>query len=239
MRLPLRHAFRQQKKKLKKSRGTPKPASDSKAGQIVLEFDNADLYEVIRELAKHLGINYIAEPGIQGTVTIHTAGYLKQKDLFPVFFQILEANGLTAVKEDSLYKIVKFKDASRMPIASRFGDAGTELRPEDRVIIQIIPLKYISVQEVTKLLTPFISADGTLVSHEESNTLVLVDRHINVIKALKLIEAFDINVFEKSTTGFFICNTRTRKKPQNLWKRSFPLTEPGTRKPSKFFRSNG
>ncbi len=190
-------------KKAKKSRGTSKPASDSKAGQIVLEFDNADLYEVIRELAKHLGINYIAEPGIQGTVTIHTAGYLKQEDLFPVFFQILEANGLTAVKEDSLYKIVKFKDASRMPIASRFGDAGAELRPEDRVIIQIIPLKYISVQEVTKLLTPFISAEGTLVSHEESNTLLLVDRHVNVLKALKLIEAFDVNVFEKIAHRIF------------------------------------
>ena len=180
-----------------------KPASESKAGQIVLEFDNADLYEVIRELAKHLGINYITEPGIQGTVSIHTAGYLKQEDLFPVFFQILEANGLTAVKEGSLYKIIKFKDASRMPIASRFGDAGSQIPPEDRVIIQIIPLKYISVQEVTKLLTPFISAEGTLVSHEESNTLLLVDRHVNVMKALKLVEAFDINVFEKINHRIF------------------------------------
>ncbi len=195
--------FPTEEKKPKKDRGTSKPASESKAGQIVLEFDNADLYEVIRELAKHLGINYIAEPGIQGTVSIHTAGYLKQDDLFPVFFQILEANGLTAVKEGSLYKIVRFKDASRMPIASRFGDAGAELRPEERVIIQIIPLKYISVQEVTKLLTPFISAEGTLVSHEESNTLLLVDRHINVMKALKLIEAFDVNVFEKIAHRIF------------------------------------
>jgi len=192
-----------EEKKPKKDRGTSKPASESKAGQIVLEFDNADLYEVIRELAKHLGINYITEPGIQGTVSIHTAGYLKQEDLFPVFFQILEANGLTAVKEGSLYKIIKFKDASRMPIASRFGDAGSQIPPEDRVIIQIIPLKYISVQEVTKLLTPFISAEGTLVSHEESNTLLLVDRHVNVMKALKLVEAFDINVFEKINHRIF------------------------------------
>jgi len=166
----------------------------SKAGDVVLNFDNADLYEVIRSLAELLNINYIADPNIRGNVSIHTAGHLDKSDLFPVFFQILEANGLTAIKEGSLYKIIPLEDASRMPIVSRFGE---EPLPGERIIIQIIPLRFISVQEVTKLLTPFISAKGAIVSHENSNTLLLVDKAGNIAKALKLVRAFDMNVFEK------------------------------------------
>ncbi|RLC20115.1 MAG: hypothetical protein DRI57_05555 [Deltaproteobacteria bacterium] len=179
------------------SKKSEKDRGSSQAGNIVLNFDNADLYEVIRNLAELLNINYIADPNVRGTVTIHTAGQLQKKDLFPVFFQILEANGLTAVKEGSLYKIVSLRDAPRMPIASRFGQLGKEAPPGERIIIQIIPLKFISGQEITKLLTPFISAEGSIVTHEDSNTLLLVDKAANILKALKLIRVFDVNVFEK------------------------------------------
>ena len=176
-------------KKSKKSR------APSQAGQVVLNFDNADLYEVIRNFAEILNINYIVDPNVQGKVTIHTAGQLRKEDIFPVFFQILEANGLTAIREGSLYKIVPIKEAQRLPMTPRFGDS--EVSPEERIIIQIIPLKFISVQEITKLLTPFISADGTIVSHGDSNTLLVVDKGLNIIKILKLVETFDINMFEK------------------------------------------
>ena len=42
-------------------------------GQIIFNFDDADLYEVIKTMAELLEINYIVDPGIQGKVTIHTA----------------------------------------------------------------------------------------------------------------------------------------------------------------------
>lgn len=172
-------------------------SSPSQPGDIVLNFDNADLYEVIRAMAELLNINYITDPNVRGAVTIHTAGRLRKDDLFPVFFQILEANGLTAIREGSLYKIVSLKEASRLPLASRFGRSGEELPPEERVIIQIIPLRFISAQEITKLLTPFISPEGSIISHEDSNTLLLVDKAVNIAKALKLVRVFDINMFEK------------------------------------------
>jgi len=179
-------------------------AEDSaNSGNIVLNFDDADLYEVIRTIAELLNINYIADPNIRGKVTIQTAGTLKKNDLFPVFFQILEANGLTAVKEGNLYKIEKFKESPRMPIPWQFGASEKSLSPSERVIIQIIPMKYISVQEMTKLLTPFISAEGTIISHEGSNTLVLVDKGVNISKVLRLIRVFDVDLFEKVSHKFY------------------------------------
>ncbi len=173
------------------------------AGQIVFNFDDADIYEVIRTMAELLNINYIVDPNVKGKVTIHTAGGLRKEDILPVFFQILEVNGLTAVKEGSLHKIVQLKDAPRMPITSTFGRKGEDVPPGERIIIQIIPLKFISAQEMTKLLTSFISASGTILSHGDSNTLLVVDKGLNVLKVLRLVEVFDVNVFEKVNYEFY------------------------------------
>ncbi len=175
----------------------------SQTGEIVLNFDNADLYEVIRTLSEILQINYIIDSNVRGNVTIHTAGKLKGEDLFPVFFQILEANGLTAVKEGSLYKIVNLKDASQLPVRTRINRDHKDVHPDERIIIQIIPLEFISVQEMTKVLTPFVTAGGTIVSHEDSNTLLIVDKAFNIEKVLRLIDVFDIDLFEKVNHRFY------------------------------------
>ncbi|MDY6972848.1 MAG: type II secretion system secretin GspD [Thermodesulfobacteriota bacterium] len=172
-------------------------------GDVIFNFDDADLYEVIRTIAEILKINYMVDSNVSGKVTIHTAGRLKKEDIFPVFFQILEASGLTAAKEGSIYRIITLKDAPRMPITSRLGREGGEVPPGERIIMQIIPLKFISVQEMTSLLTPFISTSGTIISHEDSNTLLVVDKGINILKSLRLVETFDVDLFEKVEQRFY------------------------------------
>ncbi len=184
----------------------PEPKKDGKAaepGEIVLNFDNADLYEIIRTLAEILQLNYIVDPNVRGRVTINTAGRLTKEELFPVFFQILEANGLTAVKEGSLYKIIKMKEATQFPLPTRFGEDTEDAPPGERLIIQIIPLDHIDIQEMTKLLTPFVTAGGTIVSHKDSNTILVVDKASNIDKVLKLIDVFDVDFFDGVDYRFF------------------------------------
>jgi general secretion pathway protein D len=173
------------------------------AGQISFDFDDADLYAVIRTMADLLNINYIIDPAVSGKVTIHTAGLLRIEDIFPIFYQTLEVNGLTAVKEGNLYRILKLRDALRMPIASRLLKETKDIPSEERIIIQIIPLKFISAQEAAKVLIPFISADGTIVPEGGSNTLLVVDKGINIFKVLKLVEVLDVSVFEKINYRFY------------------------------------
>ena len=172
-------------------------------GQIIFNFDDADLYEVIKTMAELLEINYIVDPGIQGKVTIHTARKLKKADLFPVFSQILGVNGLTAMKEGKLYKIVPMKDAPRMPMDAVFTLGQKDVPPMNRVIIQIIPLRYISTEEMTKLITPFLSSGGTIVASVPTNTLVVVDKGANILKILRLVATFDVNVLDRVYYRFF------------------------------------
>ncbi|MFH0731105.1 MAG: type II secretion system secretin GspD [Pseudomonadota bacterium] len=186
----------------------PSPADVDSASGIVLNFDDADLYEVIRTLADMLGFNYLVDANVGGKVTIHTAGKLSKAQLFPVFYHILDVNGLTAVRAEdgNLFKIMKIKDAARAPIISHEGaseDGLPSIAQGDRMVIQIISLKYISAQEMSKLLTPFISATGTIVEHEASNALLVVDKVTNIGKVLKMVDSFDIDLFDRVYHRFY------------------------------------
>lgn len=169
---------------------------------VVFNFDNASLRDVIRKIAEHLQINYMFDVAVDGKITIYTAGELKKKDIWPLFYQILEANGLTAVQKDQLYHVVNLKNAARLPITS-YTDSAARIPANENFIIQIIPLQNISDQEMVKLLTPFISESGQIISHEQSNTLVVVDNRDNMSKILKLAETFDADIFEKMGHRFF------------------------------------
>jgi len=182
-------------------KGTTGPEADDQ--KIVFNFDDADLYEVIKALGDLMQISYLVDPGIQGKVTIHTADGLRKKDLFPLFFQILEANGLTAVKEGPVYKVFVAKEASRMPLSGDPGMVRKGAPSGERVIIEIIPLKYISAVEVTKLLTPFLSAAGMIVPDDGSSTVVVVDSSPNISKILELVKVFDVNIFERLNYRFY------------------------------------
>ena len=208
------------------------------AGQVSFDFDDADLYAVIRTMADFLKINYIIDPGVSGKVTIHTAGRLKEEDLFPVFYQTLEVNGLTAVKEGNVYRILKLKDALRMPIASRLAREAKDIPPEERVIIQIIPLKFISAPEVAKVITPFISADGSIVAEAGSNTLLVVDKGINILKVLKLVEAFDVSVFERLNYRFYKLENINPEEAVKLLKEVLSLSATGSKEDVKFIPIN-
>ena len=185
------------------SDNTVLPEKSVQSGKLVLNFDNADLAEVIRTLAELLNINYLLDKGVGGKVTIHTAGELRREDLFPVFYQVLEINGVTAVKDDNIYKIVPLKDAPRLPILSRIG-TNLKIPAGERVVIQVIPLENVSAQEMGKILTPFISQDGTIISQENRNIIVVVDKADNLSKVLRLVSVFDTDVFERVNHRFYV-----------------------------------
>lgn len=183
-----------------------KENGDNNVGPIVLNFDNADLYEVVRTFAEILNFNYIVDEGIQGKVTIHMSRGMNKEDLWPIFYQILEINGLTAVSEDKIYKIVNLKKAARFPLRYRIGLSAPQIPPSERIVIQIIPLKHISTGEMTTLLNPFISEDGMMVAHDKTNTLILVDKGVAILKAIRMVEAFDIDLFKRFKNKFYTIN---------------------------------
>jgi general secretion pathway protein D len=172
-----------------------RPKEPPRGQGFVFNFDNADLYEVIRVIAEIMKINYMIDPKVKGVVNIHTSGQITAEDVFPIFQAILKLNGATAVKKENIYEIIPLGDAKKSytPPTTRL-ETGKPL-PEEKYMIQIIPLKYIPVTEVSKMIKPFLSDGADIVEHPPHNILIIGDVTSNVKKSLEIISLFDIDIF--------------------------------------------
>ncbi len=171
-----------------------KPNEVAKGAKIVLNFDNADLHEVIRVIADMLKINYLVDPRVKGTVNIHTSGQITTEGLLAIFQSILRLNGAAAIQKEGIYEIVPLTEAKRAYTQPTL-KLPDHLSPEDKYSIQIIPLKFIPVAEVAKMIKPFLSEGADIVEHPAHNILIIGDLAGNIKKSAAIIEIFDVDIF--------------------------------------------
>jgi general secretion pathway protein D len=163
--------------------------------KFVLNFDNADLYEVIRVMSQMMKMNYLIDPRVKGVVNIHTSGQIGQTEIFPIFQSILKLNGATAVQRGSVYEIVPLPEAKKLAVRPSIAQDAEKGLPDERYAIQIIPIKYIPVTEVSKIIKPFLSDGADIVEHATQNILIIGDIASNIRKSLDIINLFDADIF--------------------------------------------
>jgi general secretion pathway protein D len=179
----------------KKEEKPPAPPSD--APDVALNFDNADIYEVLNVFSEILGINYMVDPRVKGVVTIRTTGKVSREQLMVLFHKILELNGVTAVKKEGFYEIVPATELKRSAVISPEGNKQTALRAPGTAAIQIISLKYISSTELVGVIKPFLSEAGDVYQYPLLNTLLLVDTPDNVRRVADIVRTLDTNTFDR------------------------------------------
>jgi len=155
--------------------------------------ENADLIQFINLVAGELKLNYVLDPTVKGVVTISTSGELKTADLFPILETVLKMNGATAVKVGDLYRIIPLIAAPKSPLG--VSTSGATLPADDRMTMQIIPLKFVFAGDMSKMLTPFLSEGGTLTVLDAANTLIVVDDSLNVKRLMEILHEFDNSSF--------------------------------------------
>ncbi len=170
------------------------PQQADEAAPISLHLDNTDIYQIIRIIGDTLGLNYIIDPAVKGTVNINTSGNLRRSDLLPILETILKINGATMVKVGNFYQIVPANTAIRQPLAVQ--DQVSQAAPDDQIVLQIIRMKFVAASEMQRLLTPYLSEGANIVVHDAGNIVLLSERRSNLRKLLEIIDVFDSKVFE-------------------------------------------
>ena len=178
----------------------PPPAPQDEA-LISLFLDNADIHQIIQIIGETLGINYVVDSNIQGTVNINTAGNLQRSDLLPILETILRINGATIVQNGNFYEIVPATAALRQALPVQ--DDAQPLRVDDQFVIQVVRMKFVSASEMSQLLSPYLSEGANIVVREAGNILLVTERRGNLLKLLEIVDVFDTNVFEGERVRLF------------------------------------
>jgi general secretion pathway protein D len=176
----------------------PVPAPPAQANDdvapISLNFDNADIYQIIRIIAETLNLNFIIDPAVRGTVNINTAGVLRRSDLLPILETMLKINGATIIQTGNFYQIVPAASAARQPLVVQ--ERTNAIATDDQMVMQIVRMKFVSAAEMSRLLTPYVGEGGNIVVHDVGNILLITERRSNLRKLLEVVDIFDSNAFE-------------------------------------------
>ena len=182
----------------KTSGETAKSSDDKKATQgeqdserfISIDFNNVDINVFIKFISELTSRNFVVDQRVRGKVTIISPSKISVKEAYKVFESVLEVHGFTTIKAGEVTKIVPSPDARSKNIETRLKEEAAS--PEDRVVTQLIPLKYASPSEIKKLFAPLVSKSSVILDYPPTNMLIITDVYSNIKRLLRILTAIDV-----------------------------------------------
>ena len=182
--------------RLRRPAAPDQPAGDG-SGQrfITIDFDNVDIRMFIKYISELTGKNFVVDRAVQGNVTIVSPTKISEDEAYRVFESVLNVHGYTTVTSGPIIKILPSAEARSQNIDTKVD--GVTAEPEDRVVTQLIPLKYTSPEEMKKVLTPLVSKTSVMVAHTPSGILIVTETQSNMQRLLAIIESIDVEFFKE------------------------------------------
>jgi len=170
-----------------------KPAVSAEAADqrfISIDFNNVDINVFIKFISELTGKNFVVDHRVKGKVTIISPAKISMGEAFKVFESVLEVHGYTTVKAGAITKIVPSPDARTKNIKTLLQkESGS---PEDRIVTQLIHLKYAGPDEIKRLFAPLISKSSVILSYPPTSTLIVTDVYSNIKRLLRILKTIDI-----------------------------------------------
>ena len=172
----------------------PPPAAESRSdgGQryVSIDFNDVDISVFIKFISELTGKNFVIDQRVRSKVTIISPAKISIAEAYKVFESVLEVHGFATVDAGDVIKIVPAADARSKSIETKLSEA--RLSQDDRIITQLIRLKYADPDEVKRLFTPLISKSSVILSYAPTNTLIITDAESNLKRLSRLLEAIDV-----------------------------------------------
>ena len=169
---------------------------------ITLNFEDADLREFLGVVFdKILRENYLVDPAVRGTVTLHTSRPLTADAVIPTVEAVLQLNGAAIVLDDGVYRIMPLAQAersARSPTVGRFSS-----NRNSGYGVQVVPLEHASAQEIGKVLAPLVPEGSSLRVDVARNLLILSGPEFRLEELLATVRTFDVDWLKGMSFALF------------------------------------
>lgn len=170
---------------------------------VILNFDDAELADVINTISSITGANFIVSPGLSAKITINSSKKIPASEVLNVFESILEVNGISLVKSGDFFKIVSSAAAKQKPLEILKDVNAGSVPYGDRPVTQIIPVKYVPSREVSAILQPMLSQAGSIIPNPRNNLIIVNDNASSIRRLLDVLAEIDVDVFQDKRLIFF------------------------------------
>jgi len=168
------------------------PAGTSKApalkpGEVLLNFQAAEIQGVVKAVGQMTGRNFLLDPRVKGQITIISARPVTTTAAYQIFLSALKAQGFTAVEGIGAIRIVPTTE----------GKANAEVnmvsvpRGGERIMTHVLIVQHTSATQMIPLLRPLMSPTSQLSAYDQANALIITDYAENIRRLMRIIEKID------------------------------------------------
>jgi len=163
-------------------------AASAAEDTVTLNFVNADIDAVVKAAAEITGRNFVLDPRIKGTVNIVSARPVPRELVYPTLLSALRLQGIVAVEGNGVTKLVMEVDGKQQGSEVLRGPitAGG-----DRLVTQVVTLRYESALQLVNVLRPLISPNNSIAAYPGTNALIITDYADNLRRIDKIIASLD------------------------------------------------
>jgi len=182
--------------------GTGQPNGYAEGDGVTLNFEQASLPEFLRVVFETiLKENYLIDPGVGGSVTLHTTRPVEQDAVLPIVEAVLEQNGAALIRDEGIFKVIPMADApgaSGSPAVGRY----TSSRRKGYGT-QVVPLEHVSASEIEKILGPFVPQGSSMSVDKTRNVLILSGPKYRLDDLLATVRTFDVDWLKGMSFAMF------------------------------------
>lgn len=169
---------------------------------IAFNFDNAEIKDILHVLlGEILNVNYILDNRVAGKINLHATGQVYKEELLSMLNTLLNVYNFALLKEGEIYRVLPKPEARQ---ESTIVTIGNKIPPWSKdIVTQIVPLKYESARNLQTTLRPLMTNIGNIVTHGDSQFIILIDNASHMEKLLTLIATLDIPFFAGKSVKFY------------------------------------
>jgi len=168
---------------------------------VSLNFVETDILEVVDVvLGKTLGLNYVIDARVQGTVTARTSKPIPRSTVLPMLENILALNGAALVESQGVYHIVPVAAVANLPKVV----VTPSRRPQSQGVgTHVIPLEFASVASVETVVAAQVSPGHQLAVDQARNILIYTGPAQEAQAIAEMVSVLDVDVLAGKSFALF------------------------------------
>jgi general secretion pathway protein D len=172
------------------------PSADAKF--LRMNFREASLDQVLTYLSEAAGFIINVKPGtsVRGKVTVMSNEPLSRDEAVNLLNTVLNENNLAAVENGRTLTVMPRDEAKIAGIPVISGANPDKIPITDKIVTQIMPVRFVEAAQLLKDLQPLVSIQTTMTANEAGNAIVMTDTQANIHKVAQIIHDIDMGAEE-------------------------------------------
>jgi len=163
------------------SAALPQAGLSQRTGLVSLNFQDADIRNVLKVLAFKSGVNIVATPDVKAIVSIELKDVPWQKALDV----ILSTYGYGFIQKDNIIRVMTIEKVNK------YREESQSMEAQEPLVSKTFALSFAKAEDVMKIINKLISKRGFINFDDRTNSLIIRDEAANLELIAGVIKSID------------------------------------------------